>query len=381
MSIAIGVHNIASRQELDQLIESANAENKRVIITLGQQGREVRVLKKENRLSEFFRRVSKQVDRENNLVAEYRNLLNVISIREDSEGQAPRLEAQSQASQALQDSIARQSQAPTFGQIEAAPQIQVASAQAPTTPVPKLGELIAWYRAKTNYDLEKIAPGFWAMKYGEFIAITSDKVKQEIIQAAGGLQGRHDERPYEKAHLSIDRAQFNQAWDKLAPILFSDKNPFYQYKLSSLVDDGCLQKALDGIHQRDLPRSEAEELEGDVNRVSEGLQITFYITPKTVDTSDEQFAKEVQDAAKFMKEIDDVMQEFAPGKVYGRTIQMTPRIDFRHEGLMHRGDTRVPVQELLANEPWPEEGLTRVRKSSPFFCALEKEFKPQATKN
>jgi hypothetical protein len=372
MPIAIGIHNIASRQELDQLIESANAENKRVIITLGQHGREVRVLKKENRLFELIREVTKQTKRENALVADYRNRLNIIRISGEHEGPSPRAQAQSQATQALQESIAQHSEQQVLTQPEPLAELQADAKQAPTT-APKLDELIAWYQAKTDRFPEEITPGFDAEKSGEFVALTNKKVQSEMTK--DGDSYRPHRRKLEKVHLSIDRAQFESAWEQLAPKLFSSKNPFLQFKISTLVDDSMLQASKDKISARGYnPEVTAGEIQ-DLKRVSEGLQITFYYTPPGSLTSKEQVEEEAVESAHFLKELSDITQAFTPGTVYGRTLQLTPYIDYRDEGWA-RGNTHKPVQEALNEEPFDQYDQGRLARS-PFFSHLEKEFKSQ----
>lgn len=97
------------------------------------------------------------------------------------------------------------------------------------------------------------------------------------------------------------------------------------------MDDTLLQSAENKIRGRGYG-PEGTQIETDhLRRVSEGLQITFYYTPPGHRTPTEKVAKEVQESASFLKEISAVSQSYAPGKVYGRTIQLSPYIDFREE--------------------------------------------------
>jgi hypothetical protein len=86
-------------------------------------------------------------------------------------------------------------------------------------------------------------------------------------------------------------------------------------------------------------------------------------------------AKEAQDSAQFLRTITGLSQGFAAGKVYGRTMQLNPYIDYRDEA-WSRGDTNKPVEEALRESPYDDHDRSRLA-GSPFFAALEKEF-PQS---
>jgi hypothetical protein len=97
MSVTIGIHRVTSQLELTNLMEAALAENKRVIVTLGRHGREVRVQPKDGRLVELFRNLTGQVQRESQRLRAYRDALPVAILEPDS--------AQAEVGRALQQAV------------------------------------------------------------------------------------------------------------------------------------------------------------------------------------------------------------------------------------------------------------------------------------
>jgi len=97
MSVTIGIHRVTSQVELTNLMEAALAENKRVIVTLGRHGREVRVQPKDGRLVELFRNLTGQVQRESQRLRTYRDALPVAILEPDS--------AQAEVGRALQQAV------------------------------------------------------------------------------------------------------------------------------------------------------------------------------------------------------------------------------------------------------------------------------------
>lgn len=239
---------------------------------------------------------------------------------------------------------------------------------------PKLDYLITWHQKKRDRWPVEIIPGFEAEKSGEFVVFTSERVKSEMVEADGGSSYRTAGRKFEKVHLSIDRNQFAQTWAQVAPLLFSEKNPFLQFKVSTLVDDLILQNASDKIRGEGYEAEEAKAHSDNLRRVSEGLQLTFYYTPPSDRTPRGKVAKEARDSAIFLREISVASQGFEPGKVYGRTMQLSPYIDYREEA-WGRGDTSKSVEEALSERPFDADDLARLVRS-PFFSELERAFRP-----
>jgi hypothetical protein len=79
MPITLGIHRVTNKTQLTELMEAAQSENKRVIVTLGRQGREVRVQPKDGRVLEFFRSLTGQTQRENQRLLAFRDALPVAS--------------------------------------------------------------------------------------------------------------------------------------------------------------------------------------------------------------------------------------------------------------------------------------------------------------
>jgi len=388
-NLNVGIYDLQFAQHADDLIVKAQSEGK-VLSVIQYKGRDVlRVSNKRNGLVEAFRHLTGFYTRNARSIQNYRGSLPsyVAPAQQDTGDSFARAIHQNADTAAQRDQASPPAPAtPTTpstpaaaeqtAAIESSPQAAQASTpidQArPQQAVPKLNELISWYqRMQGRYGVE-ITPGFEAEKSGEFIVFTSEKVKSDMIEADGGSNYRPAGRKYEKVHLSLDRAQFGRAYDQLAPILFSDKNPFLQFKISALVDDAVLQAATDKVQTMGYGAEEAQAHLGSLGRVSEGLQITFYYTPAGNITPKERLAKEAQDSAQFLRTITRLSQGFATGKVYGRTMQLNPYIDYRDEA-WSRGDTNKPVEEALREHPYDEHDRSLLTRS-PFFAALEKEF-------
>jgi hypothetical protein len=78
MSLSIGYQNHPSSQaELDSLVRQAQEENKRVVVVLKQSGFTLKVLAKSNVISEFLRRISGQVFREEARLTDFKRSLPV----------------------------------------------------------------------------------------------------------------------------------------------------------------------------------------------------------------------------------------------------------------------------------------------------------------
>lgn len=75
MPLELGLHVVGNQQDLSQLLEAAQAENKRAVVVQGPDGRIVRVLEKGNFLSEVLRRLSRQTDREARRLEQFRATL------------------------------------------------------------------------------------------------------------------------------------------------------------------------------------------------------------------------------------------------------------------------------------------------------------------
>jgi hypothetical protein len=399
-SLNVGIYDLQFTQHADDLVAKAESEGK-VLSIIQYKGRDVlRVSNKSNPLVEGLRHLTGFYTRNARSIQNYRaSLPSYVEPRHQELAESfarAVLDNADTGIQRHQASHPTPKAAEQSASIEASPQavngnpriasnaieieaqdkaIQVIvpiEQSRPQHAVPKLSELISWYQTKNDRYPEAITPGFEAEKFGEFIAFTNQKVKSEMIEADGGSNYRPAGRKYEKVHLSLNREQFGRAYDQLAPILFSDKNPFLQFKISALVDDDVLKAARDKVQARAYGAEDTQAHLGDLGRVSEGLQITFYYTPPGTSTPKERLAKEAQDSAQFLKTITGLSQSFATGRVYGRTMQLNPYIDYRDEA-WSRGDTNKPVQEALRDSPYNERDRARLA-GSPFFSALEKVF-------
>lgn len=398
-SLNIGIYDLKFAQHADDLIAKAGSEGKVLAVTQ-YKGRDVlRVSNKKNRIIEAFRHLTGFYARNARSVQNHRTSLpnHITQAQQDTGdsfarvineadstiqrrptsnevlGEAEQATVVERSPQSANGDSRIASSAATLEPQENAVQVSALNDQTATQQaVPKLNELINWYQTIKGRYSEEITPGFEAEKSGEFIVFTNHKVKSEMIEADGGSNYRPAERKYEKVHLSLKRDQFSRAYDQLAPILFSDKNPFLQFKISALVDDTVLQAATDKVQAMGYGAEEAQDYLGSLGRVSEGLQITFYFTPAGRRTPKERMAKEAQDSAQFLKTIGGISQGFKPGKVYGRTMQLTPYIDYRDEA-WSRGDTSKPVEEALRESPYDKYDQARLT-GSPFFSELERAF-------
>jgi hypothetical protein len=399
-SLNVGIYDLQFAQHADDLIVKAQSEGK-VLSVIQYKGRDVlRVSNKRNRLVEAFRHLTGFYTRNARSIQNYRGSLPsyiapaqqnagqsfVRAILDEAEADIQRHLASHPDSEIGKRRAAAESSSPAFNSgteatsssVNTNPQEQVAPVSAPIEqataqqPVPKLNELITWFQNKRDRWPDEIIPGFEAEKSGEFIVFTGARVKSEMVEADGGSGYRPAGRKFEKVHLSIDRNQFAQTWAQLAPLLFSDKNPFLQFKVSTLVDDSMLQSATDKILGEGYVAEETKAHSDNLRRVSEGLQLTFYYTPPGHRTPREKVAKEARESASFLKEISAVSQSFAPGKVYGRTMQLSPYIDYREEA-WGRGDTSKPVEQALSERPFDVDDQARLAQS-PFFSELERAF-------
>lgn len=127
-----------------------------------------------------------------------------------------------------------------------------------------------------------------------------------------------------------------------------------------------LQSAEDKIRGEDYESDEMNAHSGSLRRVSEDLQITFYFTPPGHRTPTEKVAKEAHESASFLKEISAVSQDSALGKVYGRSMQLSPYIDYREE-VWGSGDASKLVEEALSEKSFDADDQARLART-PYFC-------------
>lgn len=400
-SLNIGIYDLKFAQHADDLITKAESEGKNVSIAQYKGHDVLRVSNKSNFVWEALKRVVGIHDRNIRDIQNYRaSLPKFVEPKHQGPAQSlaqaihnkastpslasPELSAQAETeTKPLSQTPAPEVAAPVVhnpidtkvSDVSKKEKVASATEPAPKSSTPKLSDLFSWYKSRRNnlflYD-NTVVPGFAVQKDGGFLHFANEKVQKDIIAADGGNNGRIRKHSTEKVHISIDREQFSQAWDKLAPLLFSDKNPFAKFKLSDSVDDEVLQAQIEKIRAQGYDEVELKEKLADLLRVSEGLQITLYFQPGDINTPKERLEYEAHQAAEFLKEVSAVLQDVAPGKVHGRSLQLTPYIDYRNE-LWQRGDTSKPVQEA-----WDERPLSEFERSeleiSPFFATLKKHF-------
>ena len=96
MPLAIGIHEVNSREGLEQLLDTAQAEQKRAVVVRTANGLSIRVMPKQNALVEFINRISHQTYREQVRLNQFREALPTL--------QAP-AGGQLSAASALQEGI------------------------------------------------------------------------------------------------------------------------------------------------------------------------------------------------------------------------------------------------------------------------------------